>query len=92
VKQIENDIDVDQKSVWTILNKRKQKPSMCKALKKKGILVTDSSEILNVWQEHFETVFSKSVYLEPSRENDLLDSVKSIRDHHKQCKGDDLSG
>jgi hypothetical protein len=36
-------------------------------------LVTDSGEILNVWQEHFETVFSKSVYLEPSRENDLLD-------------------
>jgi len=40
VKQIENNIDVEQKSVWTILNKRKQKPSMCKALKKQGILVT----------------------------------------------------
>jgi hypothetical protein len=24
--------------------------------------------------------------------NDLFDSVKAIRDHHKQCKGDDLSG
>lgn len=33
VKQIENDIDVDQKSMWTILIKRKQKPSMCKVLK-----------------------------------------------------------
>lgn len=47
---------------------------------------------MNVWQEHFETVFSKSVYLEHNRENDLFDSVKAIRDHHKQCKGDDLSG
>ena len=57
----------------------------------KGTLVTDSGEIFNVWQEHFETVFSKSVYLEHNRENDLLDSAKSIRDHHKQCKGDVLS-
>jgi hypothetical protein len=45
-----------------------------------------------VYSKWFETVFSKSFYLELSRENDLLDSVKSIRDHHKQCKGDDLSG
>jgi CTP-dependent riboflavin kinase len=64
VKQIENDIDVDQKSVWTILNKRKQKSSIMQSLGKKGTLVTDSNEILNVWQEHFETIFSKSVYLE----------------------------
>lgn len=35
VKQIENDIDVDQKSVWTILNKRKQKPSV-QSLEEKG--------------------------------------------------------
>ena len=64
VKQIENDIDVDQKSVWTILNKRKQKSSIMQSLGKKGTLVTDRNEILNVWQEHFETIFSKSVYLE----------------------------
>jgi hypothetical protein len=43
----------------------------------KGTLVTDSGEIFNVWQEHFETVFSKFVYLEHNSENDLLDSVLS---------------
>ena len=36
VKQIENDIDVDQKSVWTILNKHKQKPSIMQSLEEKG--------------------------------------------------------
>jgi chemotaxis methyl-accepting protein methylase len=41
--------------------KRRMMNHLCKALKKKGTLVTDSSEILNVWQEHFETVFSKSI-------------------------------
>jgi hypothetical protein len=30
--------------------------------------------------------------LEHNRAHDLFDSVKAIRDHHKQCKGDDLSG
>ena len=33
-KQIEEDIDYDQKSVWSIINKRKKKPSICSALKK----------------------------------------------------------
>jgi hypothetical protein len=37
VKQIENDIDVDQKSVWTILNKRKQKSSIMQSLGKKKV-------------------------------------------------------
>ncbi|CAC5365399.1 unnamed protein product [Mytilus coruscus] len=33
-QKIENDIDVDQKSVWIILNKRKQKPHTYTALKR----------------------------------------------------------
>jgi hypothetical protein len=33
-KEIEEDIDYDQKSVWSIINKRKKNPSICNALKK----------------------------------------------------------
>jgi hypothetical protein len=47
-----------------------------------------------VYSKWFTRTFNRHQYhfqLEHNRENDLLDSAKSIRDHHKQCKGDDLS-
>ncbi|CAC5367699.1 unnamed protein product [Mytilus coruscus] len=46
--KIENDIDVDQKSVWIILNKRKHKPHTCTALKKDGTLFTDSNDLMSI--------------------------------------------
>jgi hypothetical protein len=40
-KQIEEDIDYDQKSVWSIINKRKKKPSIRSALKKGDSVFTE---------------------------------------------------
>jgi hypothetical protein len=44
-KQIEEDIDYDQKSVWSIINKRKKKPSICNALKKGDSVFTDPNDV-----------------------------------------------
>jgi type I site-specific restriction endonuclease len=48
-KQIEEDIDYDQKSVWSIINKRKKKPSICNALKKGDSVFTDPYDVSNIF-------------------------------------------
>jgi hypothetical protein len=47
-KQIEEDIDYDQKSVWSIINKRKKKSSICSALKKGDSVFTDPNGVSNI--------------------------------------------
>ncbi|CAG2184978.1 unnamed protein product [Mytilus edulis] len=90
-QKIENDIDVDQKSVWIILNKRKQKPHTCTALKKDGTLFTDSNDLMNIWYDHFQNVFSQSVYSEPDRETYISDRVSTIRETNRTLnEKDDL--
>ncbi|CAG2193454.1 unnamed protein product [Mytilus edulis] len=90
-QKIENDIDVDQKSVWIILNKRKQKPHTCTALKKDGTLFTDSNDLMSIWYDHFQNVFSQSVYSEPDRETYISDRVSTIREINRTLnEKDDL--
>ncbi|VDI09098.1 Hypothetical predicted protein [Mytilus galloprovincialis] len=90
-QKIENDIDVDQKSVWIILNKRKQKPHTCTALKKDGTLFTDSNDLMIIWYDHFQNVFSQSVYSEPDRETYISDRVSTIREINRTLnEKDDL--
>ncbi|VDI12537.1 Hypothetical predicted protein [Mytilus galloprovincialis] len=90
-QKIENDIDVDQKSVWIILIKRKQKPHTCTALKKDGTLFTDSNDLMNIWYDHFQNVFSQSVYSEPDRETYISDRVSTIRETNRTLnEKDDL--
>ncbi|VDI36809.1 Hypothetical predicted protein, partial [Mytilus galloprovincialis] len=47
-QKIENDIEVDQTSIWTVLNKRKQRPHTCTALMKDGTLFTDSIDVMSI--------------------------------------------
>ncbi|CAG2195433.1 unnamed protein product [Mytilus edulis] len=89
-QKIENDIDVDQKSVWIILNKRKQKPHTCTALKKDGTLFTDSNDLMSIWYDHFQNVFSQSVYSEPDRETYISDRVSTIREVNRTLNEKDV--
>ncbi|CAC5392413.1 unnamed protein product [Mytilus coruscus] len=72
--KIENDIDVDQKSVWIILNKRKHKPHTCTALKKDGTLFTDSNDLMSIWQG---SILSAKLYL--IFINDLIEILESCQ-------------
>ncbi|CAC5371103.1 unnamed protein product [Mytilus coruscus] len=74
-QKIENDIDVDQKSVWIILNKQKQKPHTCTALKKDGILFTDSNDLM--------------MYSEQDRETYISDRVSTIREINRTLNEED---
>ncbi|CAG2191477.1 unnamed protein product [Mytilus edulis] len=65
-QKIENDIDVDQKSVWIILNKRKQKPHTCTALKKDGTLFTDSNDLMSGKKPRTDTNSYRGISLVPS--------------------------
>ncbi|CAC5418639.1 unnamed protein product [Mytilus coruscus] len=88
-QKIENDIDVDQKSVWIILKKRKQKPHTCTALKKDGTLFTDSKDLMSIWYDHFQNVFTQSVYSEADRETYILDSVSAILEINRTLNEED---
>ncbi|CAC5423816.1 unnamed protein product [Mytilus coruscus] len=90
VQKTENDIDVDQKSVWIILNKRKQKSHTCTALKKDGTLFTDTSnDLMSIWYDHFQNVFSRSVFSEPDRETYISDRVSTIREIYRTLNEED---
>jgi hypothetical protein len=78
-KQIEEDIDYDQKSVWSIINKRKKKPSICNALKKGDSVFTDPNDVSNIWYDHFRNVFSPSTYSDQGRQDEISERVSTIR-------------
>lgn len=91
-RKFESDIDADQKSVWNILNRRKSKHQQCSALRKNGVLFTDRDDILDVWHEHFQKVFSTSEYSDPNRGNYLKDRVNMIREQcFRERSLDDIS-
>ena len=78
-KKIETDIDVDQKSISSILNRRKKKSTSCNALKRGDNVYTDQNTINEIWYDHFQSVFCKSSYVHPERENEIQERVTSIR-------------
>ena len=80
VKKIESDVDVDQKSVWTLINQRKPKQPVCRALQKNGMIYSTPSEINEIWFKHFSMVFGHSTFDEPGRADELARKVASIRD------------
>ena len=81
VKIIESDIDVDQKSVWTLINQRKPKQPVCRALQKNGMIYSTPPEINEIWFKHFSMVFGHSTFDEPGRADELARKVASIRDN-----------
>ena len=83
-KQIEDEVDVDQKAIWSILNRRKTKPSSCCALKKGDDVFTDANDISEIWYEHFQHVFAPSTYTDQDREHEIMERVSSIRAIAKQ--------
>ncbi|CAG2233240.1 unnamed protein product [Mytilus edulis] len=78
-KTIESNLDIDQKTVWTIINNRKKKSSACSALVKDGVTYTDPKKINDIWLSHFQNVFSPSTYTDPKRETEITEKVSSIR-------------
>ena len=88
-KQIKEDIDYDQKSVWSIINKRKKKPSICNALKKGDSVFTDPNDVSNIWYDHFRNVFSPSTYSDQGRQDEISERVSTIRTLVKERIRDD---
>lgn len=92
VQKIETEIDINQKSVWSIINRRKSKQSVCSALKKNGITYTDPHDISELWYEHFENVFKHSTFEDPERGENIFDKVSVIRNTAKLSQNlDDLT-
>ena len=87
-KQIEEDIDYDQKSVWSIINKRKKKP-IFNTLKKGDSVFTDPNDVSNIWYDHFRNVFSPSTYSEQGRQDEISERVSTIRTLVKERSCDD---
>ena len=88
-KQIEEDIDYGQKSVCSIINKRKKKPSICSALKKGDSVFTDPNDVSNIWYDHFRSVFSPSTYSDQGRQDEISERVSTIRTLVKERSRDD---
>ena len=80
IQKLEDDVDIDQKSVWSILNQRKKHNLSCTALHKDGHVFTDTDNILKIWHEHFTTVFADPVYSELNRKISLSQKVDEIRE------------
>ncbi|CAC5375856.1 unnamed protein product [Mytilus coruscus] len=78
-KPIESNLDIDQKTVWTIINNRKKKSTACSALVKDGVTYTDPKKINDIWLSHFQDVFSPSTYTDPKRETEIAEKLSSIR-------------
>ena len=55
IEKLEDDIDIDQKSsMWSFINRRKQRKQLCATLQKSRIY-SDRKDILKMWHEHFQT-------------------------------------
>ncbi|CAC5390730.1 unnamed protein product [Mytilus coruscus] len=77
-KTIESNLEINQKTVCTIINNRKNESSACSALVKDGVTHTDPKKINDIWLSHFQNVFSPSTYTDTKRETEIAEKLSSI--------------
>ena len=59
---LENDFDINQKKLWTFLNRNKKSKSYLTNLVVNGKKCVSQNDILDGWAEHFETMFKMETY------------------------------
>ena len=77
---IEDSLEFDQKTAWSLINCRRSRKSNAAILKTNGNLLTDPNDVCNEFAKHFEQI-SKI----PNDAPDDPDIVKRVSDFRAQC-------
>ena len=77
---IEDSLEFDQKTAWSLINCRRSRKSNAVILKTNGNLLTDPNDVCNEFAKHFEQIANI-----PNDAPDDPDIVKRVSDFRTQC-------
>ncbi|VDI59813.1 Hypothetical predicted protein [Mytilus galloprovincialis] len=83
---LEKDFDIDQKRLWSFLNKNKKSKSCFSRLIVNGRQCSTQDDILDGWAEHFESIFKQNTESEPVSDNERA-ITKTVEVAHKDFRG-----
>ncbi|CAC5413679.1 unnamed protein product [Mytilus coruscus] len=83
---LEKDIDIDQKRLWSFLNKNKKSKSCLSSLIVNGRQCSTQDDILDGWVEHFESIFKQNTESEPISDKER-EITKTVEVAHKDFRG-----
>ncbi|CAG2213722.1 unnamed protein product [Mytilus edulis] len=83
---LEKDFDIDQKRLWSFLNKNKKSKSCLSRLIVNGRQCSTQDDILDGWAEHFESIFKQNTETEPVSDKERA-ITKTVEVAHKDFRG-----
>ncbi|CAG2194964.1 unnamed protein product [Mytilus edulis] len=83
---LEKDFDIDQKRLWSFLNKNKKSKSCLSRLIVNGRQCSTQDDILDGWAEHFESIFKQNTESEPVSDKERA-ITKTVEVAHKDFRG-----